>query len=202
VASAGTIPATVEVGLVTDAALPLEPGDKAEFSVHLTNLDGPNPIQVRLFQVDFSDTDAALTVSDLDWRYPGLISDALYAEFKTLPVVSTVYVSVGPIPGFILALATGAKVEVLNFTVEVADDLDHDAVLDVINADAGDPNFGARLDFDFVTPTTLTFPAGELVLGQLLEDTNGGAVVATPEPASLGLLALGALAGLRRRRAA
>ena len=68
--------------------------------------------------------------------------------------------------------------------------------LDLLNDTASDINWGARIDFDFTTPTTWSALGGEITYGQ------GGPATATviPEPATLLLLGLGGVAVLRRRR--
>lgn len=190
-------------GSVVDITLSqANPGTNAATDTVTIGLDnnGGTNIEIRLEQVDFSDSDPALGAgaNGFEWNFSSLVGNFLYAQFDAGAVKSAVYTSLTPVPGFILNLPAGGHLDIATVTVVNPDPGQPGPgvtayTLDVANADAPDNNTGARIDFDFANPTTLWAGDGSLGGGV------GQVTFAVPEPTGLALLALGAVAALRRR---
>lgn len=187
------------VALDASAANPVAPGAALSFDITAMMTEAPiNPdVALRGMQLDYSNTDGSIGLpASMDFSNPG----GIYAEFEDLPIPASVW----PLPNPILALMVVLQMDtpVLLGTVDVTAPAGQNvtATLDVANAGEANINFGGSLKFGFgVEPgdpiTDWRFNTGEL---------SGGTydIVTTPEPATLALVVFGAIAGLRRRRAA
>ncbi len=154
---------------------------------------------VRLMQMDDRFT-SNIGLNSFTWNIGGgSINDALYFKeiYTDIPtVVRANYVGFDPVPGFILDL-TDTPVEIgrYNFTFN--------GVPGALNV-VGPPNDDGHRDegLYFQTGFNSDLVTYNMLQGNILpggESDTSGNLPLTPEPASLSLLGLGALALLRRR---
>ncbi|MCC7292586.1 MAG: PEP-CTERM sorting domain-containing protein [Phycisphaerales bacterium] len=177
----------------------LTSGQSYDAFIGLAAPQGTTIPSVRLMQMDDRFT-SNIGLNSFTWNIGGgTIDDSLYFKeiYSDIPtVVRANYVGFDPIPGFILDLTdTPVAIGRYNFTFNgVA------GALNVVGAPNDDGHRDEGLYFqtgfnnDLVTYNMLQgniLPGGE-------SDTSGNLPL-TPEPASLSLLGLGALALLRRR---
>ncbi len=176
------------------------PGQAITAAIDATLTDEPSNgqlIALRGIQMDYS--------LSVDVVLPGAMSfsnlSALYAPFPNLPVPAAVYIGTQYIPGMMLELHADEPVELGTIAFNAIEpDVNTVGILDYVNFNAGDPNFGFALSFGFgVDPDDpirgWTFENGHLYGDQFAE------VPTAPDPATLVLLGLGAVAVVRRRRA-
>lgn len=177
------------------------------FLVDTGNTQGA--IQLRGAFLDYSDSAAEFTYPDPDGA--GMLADGDFswinpftigAVFATLPQTSWVYPLPTANPLFQITVPNDGEVQLGTLKVNVGQNDTGVPVirtLDAMNDDVMDPNFGARVDFGFGG-------AGDPVTTwrAFTGDLTGGTVglQVAPEPATLALLGLGAVAAFRRRRTA
>ena len=168
-------------------------GTTVDFQVAIST-DVSAPTHIRLITLDFADSDLA-PASPFTWDYSTLMSSGLYGEFPDPPLENVTYSGTSLIAGFILEIPVGGSLILGTSSVllpgELATPVEY--FVDALNVGAPDNNSGARLDFDFDSPTT--WWGGN---GMVTGDALGLTVI--PEPATLLLLGLGGVAVLRRRR--
>jgi len=152
---------------------------------------------VRLMQFDDRFTSGS-TINAFNWNIGGgSIDDSLYHKqvYSEPNIVRANYTGLDPIPGFILDL-TDTPTEVGNYDFT----FNSPGALNVVGLpnDDGSRDVGLyfQTGFDADVETYNMLKGNILPSGQ--SDTAGNLPL-TPEPASLGLLGLGALALLRRR---
>ncbi len=116
-------------------------------------------------------------------------------QWTSLPLVSWVYPLPTPNPLFQITMPNDAEVKVGHLIVDVGT---QGGVLDALNDDVADPNFGARVDFGFGgvgDPVTTWRAFNGDITGGVLE------LPVVPEPTSCLLLAFGASALFVKRKA-
>lgn len=139
---------------------------------------------------DSADTTGITPSSPFRW-----FGTELYFATYNFPNVAWVYLGMVANPAYQLVLPDNGEILVGDFNVTVDAD---GGLLDLMNADNPDINFGARADFGFeVLPndpiTTWRAHTGEI---------TGGRLAFVPEPTSLMLLTVGALSLARKQRKA
>jgi hypothetical protein len=184
---------------------PHVPGSTVGFEIVFHNQEGQD-IDLRLAQVDFAATDPAIGIDYFAIDLGGLASDSLHVQFPAVfaageapgnTIASTVYISTGPVPGFMLSVADGGALSlgVVNITLpETAGEYN----LDIWNSAALNDNFGARFDYGY-GPERVTLHAlhGNLGVGHTTH-THSGVII--PDPATLVLLGIGGAVVGRQRR--
>lgn len=197
---AARAPAGAVIELIPEDPGPYFGGETVEVDVYVTSSLDHN---LRLLQFDFTGTDAALSLEERFDFTPhgadGIILDICCPnlEFTSLvdgdgAVVSFVYVGFVDLGGgFMLDLAADVPVNVGNIDVTLPAD-PGTYLLDAATADDPDPNRGARIDFDFYSPTTWRAYTGELTGG-----TYEFHVIPEPSSAAIALLGAAVMAGLR-----
>ena len=172
---------------------PFQVGVPYNIDVYLVDTGNPTlgNIQFLGLFLDSADTGGDVTAGPtFNWMNPFGIG----AVFPNLPNTSWVYPVPVPNPLFQIVLPDNGEVFIGDLNVILTDDY---GILDLVNNDNPDANFGARADFGWGSPndpvTTWRAYTGEITGGRLVFDN-------TPEPTSLILLSLGALALARKRR--
>ena len=186
VSAASIAAADIFVDLRPDQAGPYTPGELVNVDVWFVDDGSGHPdnagdISFRALQLDFEATDATLGLAaDFDFEDPS----GANTLFPSLPRPELIWPFPDPDPELQITLPVDGDVLIGSIDVTVNDS----GWLDAITGDEMTPGSGALVGFDghFWSPAT-----GELTGGRLW--------MALPEPASVALLALGALA-LRRRR--
>ena len=173
-----------------------DPNEVVGFSV-LAAQDTGADMSIRLMTINFSDSSPELTfIGDnyYVWDFAGAgVTPGLTTPFNAAPNFNITYQSGAPVPGFMFVIPSGSPLQ-LGFGEVTVPGAAATYQLDVLNATESNPNFTARIDFDFANPTTWTAFDGTI--------TGGVArMTVVPEPVSLALLAIGGVAVLRRRRA-
>jgi len=142
-------PVLTSYTLVPQTPGPYAPSSSVDVDVVLTNHEG-QAIQPRLITLDFSATDAALTLPGTFGfqLVPPLVADTYYVRFETMPMVDIVYTEASPIAGYILDVSDGGTLVLGTITVALPA-VEGTYSLDVINPAAPDTNSGARLDYGF-----------------------------------------------------
>lgn len=146
-------------------------------------------IRFRGLFLDSADTNGEVTTGPtFNWMNPFGIG----AVFPNLPNTAWVYPVAVPNPLYQIVLPDNGEVFIGDLNVTV----NESGFLDLVNFDNPNANFGARADFGWGGPndpvTTWRTFTGEITGGRL-------GFYPTPEPASLILLSLGALALVPRR---
>ena len=185
------------IDLVPDFPGPVPDGSPLHFEITATMTEAPVNADVALrgMQLDYSATAVVIDLpASMDYVNPA----GLYAEFEDLPVPASAWVLPNPILPFMVVLELGEPV-LLGSVDVIAQKFSSIETLDVANAGEPDINFGGSLKFGFGVDdddpiTDWRFNTGELSGGTYDIDTL------TPEPATMALVVIGALAGFRRRR--
>lgn len=106
-------------------------------------------VEIRLAQLDFSDTDPALGLApQFAFDLSTLVDTTDYALFPNLPVPAAAYTEVEPIAGHMLTLAAGGSLRLGSIAVSTPSGVGN-FTLDVMNSDEPDANFGAQIHFGF-----------------------------------------------------
>lgn len=171
------------------------------FNVDVYMVDTGNPqgdICFRGLFLDFADSegfsypgvDSVLGTADdnrFEWNNPL----GLGGGFPQLPQTSYVHTAMFCSPKLFITLPNDGEVRLGNLNVRLETET---AILDIMNADEPDPNFGARADFGTGWPndpvTTWRAYAGDIT----------GGVLVIPEPASFALMILAAAGTFMRIR--
>ncbi len=187
-----------------------QPGTDVQVDVFLVDTGNPQGnIQFRGVFLDFSDSPpwagepGTLTYPDLDGPGPQMANSFYWINPFTiggclpcrLPQTSWVYPLPTPNPLFQITLPNNGEVQLGHLFVDVGT---QGGVLDAVNDDVADPNFGARVDFGFGgagDPVTTWRAFTGDITGGVLE------LPVIPEPTSCLLLALGASALFIKRKA-
>lgn len=192
-----------------------DPGEQVRMDVSFNQTPGGATQLLRLIQLDFGSSNAALSFAanpdvdgnslspDFTFDLASFPQDAgFYFLASELPVPAAAFTGPGARPDRQIALPASGSVH-LGFVNVTLPMLAGDYLVNAITAtNPNDPNLGGIFSWGFGTPTD---PIIELRPG---EGIQGGTKtltvreVAIPEPATLAFLACGAIAMLRRRRSA
>jgi len=168
----------------------LTPGQNFDVLVSLSAEPGQAIDSIRRMQFDDRFT-AGSAIESFQWEMAGINDDMYFKEIFEPPfpdVVRANYMGIDPIPGRILNLTDQPNlVGRYNLTFSEPGFLDLQGVANEPNVDAG-LRFQSGFGRDVVNYN--------LQIGNVI----GGVLPLVPEPATLGLLALGGLALLRRGR--
>ena len=176
-------------------------GEVIKISVYYDN-NFDMDLQLRLLQFSNMGMAAADAAGYAPWdgynpdypefsEWPDLpVGGAFYAKFNTWTLPSAAYTGSAYFPGRVMVLSPmgSAKVGSFDYTMP-----DHTVTVDVANATETDEDKTARIRANFDTTLDLSPVNGGLTGGTI-------ELCFIPEPATLGLLGVGALALLRRRR--
>jgi hypothetical protein len=186
------------------------PGTAVDFEVTITT---DELIKVRLLALDFSASSRELTFIGPD-DYPidpdylgeaiefvfdfGAVTPSLYFQDPDYPRANMTYTGTFAVPGFMLEFTPGAPLVVGHGTVILPQDapMYSELIVDALNTAAPDLDWGARIDFDWDDPQTWHANPGlgdDVITGEPL------VLTVVPEPGTLVLLGLGAVALFRRR---
>ncbi len=196
--------AVLEVDLLTPPNVPggYLPGTVVDFGVSIST-DLGQPAQIRGLTLDFGASDPSLTFLDPHgcWGWPpctpvfvfdfsSILADFAYARFPVYPRPNMTHTLLEPIPGFVLTIPADDPLFLGTGQVLLPAML-AEYTLDALNPTGA--SGGAMLSFGFPESTTWTAGGGEI---------TGDPVVITmvPDPATVGLLAMGAVVCTRRQR--
>ena len=171
-------------------------------------------IGIRGLGFDFTLTDAALAPANFAFDYTGVTIYPYqpYSDFLDMPLPATVFTNSSPsdpLSVTMLVLPGSGPTNppaLASFEITTPDGPGMWDVDFMTPTDPNDPNLGFWLSFDFENPTVWRPGDGAEVglpdgwTGIKLASDDGASYYFIPEPASLGLLALGGLALIRRRR--
>ncbi|MFQ5413673.1 MAG: PEP-CTERM sorting domain-containing protein [Phycisphaerae bacterium] len=166
----------------------------AEISIAPVN----DPVVLRGIQLDFQTTDANIGLpTEFSFNDP---SGGLYAPFPALPQPNMVWPIGNPIPALMVNLSNGQQ-NLGSAAITAPATAGDSGFLRISDPGEADPNFGMSLKFGFGVDaddplTDWRFNNGGLTGMHEVE------IPTVPEPATLALLAIGAVATLRRRRSA
>lgn len=151
-------------------------------------------LNVRLMQFSNAGMAAefAAGFSDFVFDFSELTGDFLYSSYPTWPQPASAYIQSVPNPGFIKVVPALGSVSAGSFDYTIPAESVGSVVVDVINPGGDNPDLVGRFKAEFDPVVDLTPINGGL--------TGGAVELCIPEPASLGLLSVGALVLLRRRR--
>lgn len=154
--------------------------------VYYVDTDNPNMgnIAFRALFLDSADTTGLVLGQGMIWACGG------FCDPVPFPNTSWVYPLPTPNPFFQITIPDGGEVFAGNFDVTVDAD---GGLLDLMNADNPDANFGARADFGFGGPGD-PFTTWRAFTGEI---TGGRLAINVPEPTSLLLLMIGASVAMR-----
>jgi len=201
--------ATVNIRLTPTPIGPYEPGETIKVDVSWNQIgaggDGTGgQINLRLSQFDFRDSNDDLGLSNWKWVWDGQGACSLVAALcgnlhttdSTLPIVSATYLGtqLDNLNQVIIPANGGVRVGTIDVALPMTPG---DYVLDARSAASagGNPNQGARLDWDFNDHGGCYSLGGQNCI-------FGGMTTLTviPEPASILLLCLGGYWAIRRPR--
>lgn len=179
-------------------------GSVVDIDVFLVDTGNPQgDIALRGVFLDFTDSDAAFTYPDPDGAGPLVAGDFSWinpftvgATFPSLPQVSWVYPLPTAMPIFQIVVPDNGEVQLGSLKVNIGQNgLPFFQILDAMNDDSADPNFGASVTFGFGGPgdPVTTWRAFD---GQL---TGGTLNMSIPEPGCALLLLVGGLMRVLRR---
>ena len=178
-------------------------GTTVEFQAAIST-DAGEVIPLRLVTLAFHDSSPELVLqSPFNWDYSTLMTapnPGLYGENPDSPLENITNSGQSYMAGFFLEVPVGGSLVLgtMSVVLPAEEAVEVTYYVDALNADSPDEflNDTARIDFDFVNPTTWAANGfgADLVTG----DPLGLTVI--PEPATLLLLGLGGVAVLRRRR--
>jgi hypothetical protein len=178
------------------------PGTVVNFQVDVSQ-DKATSTPIRSVQLDFSASDPVLTFlgPEFAFDFSTAFDGILYAEFPTYPRPAATYTSPSPTPMFMLEIPAAGAGSLILGTGQVALPITPGTyLLDAVNPGAVDPwSQGAQVRFGFggadpITAWLVQSPPGDgLVTGQPLS------LRVVPEPTTLALLMLGAVACLAGR---
>lgn len=168
----GLVDPKVEIELIPSQPAPYSPGSHVNVDVRISNLTGQD-VYLRFAQLDTTDTDPALAFGnpEFEFDYSALTDAGLYIEFPAYPYPSTVYFGTNAMPGFILSLPGYQHIHLGTIRDQIMPPTSGSFTLDVMNATASDPNFGAQLQFGFGVQPDDPVTAWRAFTGELVGGT-------------------------------
>ncbi len=205
IASAAHAGAILQVDLLTPPTYPsgaYDPGQIVDFGVSIST-DPPEWIQIRLMTLDFRASSPELTfvgpdnynigapgqdgIPEFVFDFSTILGDWGYVKFPNYAVPNVTYTGLD-LP--LLTIPSNGSL-LLGWGQAQLPEVVGTYTLDALNA-AGATG-GTKLQFDFSNTVTWTAGTGEIT-------GNSPQLVVVPEPATVGLLAVGAVMCVRRQR--